>query len=442
MTARPTTLVESDQLAQAAVNVMRSEDFVPKGRRWPFPRVSKAHKDYDKAVQDITDRRRQTRENAVEQGILKERTSADGIFERAKSEAQATHDRKIADARKPFTETETEARTKRDAAIAAANRAYQETIEKADLIYRQEAVGVEEEFEAVMGVARSLHDQSYAALEIKRKGELAHVAKDLKTIPLEGPMRVVEDRQAWSPDDRRKALIAIIDMAGRDDFDHELVDICLQNVMGYVFQDRYLPLDAQQHRLMDANLLEALVELARRSPAKRPIVVKYMHNIVTQNPGHSSPTFIKHLTELYLATSVDTATIYVQDPIENEKTFELMRDSIADTLKLTPRRSQVPPPAGTVQTPLPEVADADDRDTPLIVKAPNAEITADVDLHDFIAMENDEAATAETPPEASSPAHESESRTGTETDNSTAMPELPSKRTVNRKKTPSPEGAT
>jgi hypothetical protein len=434
MTARPTTLVESDQLAQAAVNVMRSEDFVPKGsRRWPFPRVSKAYKDYDKAVQEITDRRRQTREKAVEQVILKERSSADAIFERAKAEAQATHDRKIAEARKPFTETETEARSKRDAAVAAANRAYQETIDKADQIYRKEAIGIEEEFEAVTGVARTLHDQSYAAVEAKRKADLAIVAKDLKTIPLEGPMRVVEDRQAWTPDERRKALIAIIDMAGREDFDDEMADICLQNVMGYVFQDRYLPADAQHHRLMDANLLEALVELARRVPGRRPIVVKYMHNIVTQNPGHSTPTFIKHLTELYLAASVDTATIYVQDPIENEKMFELMRDNIADTLKLTPRRSQVPPPAGNIHTPLPASSDpdADDRETPLIIKPPNAEITADVDIRDFIAVENEEAPHVEV--EAEKP----------EVGKKEGVPELPSKRAaISKKKTPSPEGAT
>src|SRR5205823_2933773 len=101
-----------------------------------------------------------------------------------------------------------------------------------------------------------------------------------------------------------------------------------QNVLGYVYQDRYLQPAKQQHRLMDANLLEALVDLARRSAEKRPTIVKYMADIVAQNPGHTSPAFIKSLTELYVIASADTKTLYHADLVENEKIVELMRGHI------------------------------------------------------------------------------------------------------------------
>ncbi|MEY4583462.1 MAG: hypothetical protein RL701_8165, partial [Pseudomonadota bacterium] len=71
MNTRSTTWVESDQLAQAAVNVLRNEELVPKNKRWPFSRVSKAYRDYDKAVQEITVRRREARERAVELTLRK-----------------------------------------------------------------------------------------------------------------------------------------------------------------------------------------------------------------------------------------------------------------------------------------------------------------------------------------------------------------------------------
>ena len=55
MTTRSTTLVESDQLAQAAATVLQTEDFIPRGKRWPFSRLSKAHRDYEKAVSEAAD---------------------------------------------------------------------------------------------------------------------------------------------------------------------------------------------------------------------------------------------------------------------------------------------------------------------------------------------------------------------------------------------------
>ena len=60
-------------------------------------------------------------------------------------------------------------------------------------------------------------------------------------------------------------------------------------------------------------------------------------------------------------------TRYARDTIENERIFDAMRELIADTLKLTPRRSQVPPPAA------------------------DAEITADLDPRDLLPPDNESA---------------------------------------------------
>jgi hypothetical protein len=393
MTTRPTTLVESDQLALAAASVLRNEDFVPKGKRWPFSRTSKAHRDYDKAVQEITARRREARENAVERKIKKARAEADALFERAKSEAQTAHAEKIAEAKKPYDEVEAQARSERDAAIAAANLAYQQTMEKVNQVYQQETATIEQKRDVVIADARAIHDDAYAAVDAAHKADLAQIAKDLKTIPLEGPMRIVEDREAWSPEERKKALIGIVDMAGEETLETEYADLCLRNVAGYIFQDRYLKPDAQHHRLMDATLLEALVDLAQRSPERRPSVVKYMYEIVAQTPGHSSPAFIKNLTELYVVASSDTLTAYADNPIANESIFETMRAHIADTLKLTPRRSQVPPPAANSGTPRePTSAKVeDDSKTPVMSRPLNADITADVNIGDLVLLDTDDA---------------------------------------------------
>ena len=394
--ARPTTLVESDQLAQAAVNILRNEDFVPRGKRWPFSRSSKAQRDYDKAVQEITTRRRTARQNSVEQAIKKALVEADATLERAKNAAEAEHKEKIAEARQPYSEKESKARNERDAAIAAANRAYQEAMDAANRLYDQEAAVLDQKRTALVSEAEATHDKAYASIEAKREAEAAQIAKDLKTIPLEGPMRVVEDRQAWSVEDRKKALIGIIDMAGREDHDTEYAELCLRSIAGYVFQDRFLKPDAQQHRLMDANLLEALVELARRTASKRPTVVRYMHSIVMQNPGHSSPAFIKGLTELYVIASTDTTSIYAQDPVENEQIFDTMRDQIADALKLTPRRSQVPPPASDATSTADASGSDDEHKTPVMTKSSDADITADVDFGDLFLLETGDSLGTET----------------------------------------------
>lgn len=401
MTTRSTTWVESDQLAQAAVHIIRNEGLVPTGKRWPFSRTSRAHREYDKAVQEITTRRREARHNAVEEKIKRERSNADAVLERATLEAQAAHDAKIAEARKPFNETESVARAVRDAAIEKANQEYARAIEQANRTFQQEAASLAQVRNVAVNEARASHNELYAALEEKRKAELAQIAKELRTIPLEGPMRVVEDREAWSVGERKKALVGLIDMAGREDFDAEYTDLCLRNVMGYVFQDRYLKPEHQHHRLMDANLLEALVDLARRTPEKRPIVVRYMHEIVTQNFGHSSPSFIKSLTELYVIASADTKTMYATDPEENERVVETMREHIADTLKLTPRRSQVPPaPTVSVSTRgAAAAADAgEDQKTPLMNRRSEQDITADVDVDDLVQIEGPEASEKSGPP--------------------------------------------
>jgi hypothetical protein len=395
MTARPTTLVESDQLAQAAANVIRSEAFVPKGRRWPFSRISKAHRDYYKAVQEITTRRREARENAVEQKIKKELADANAIFERARASAQTAHDDELAETKKPYDATETKARSERDAAIAAANLAYQKAVEEANATYLQEAAVIDRKRAAVIAEATAAHDESCTHIKAKSKTDLAQIAKDMKTIPLEGPMRIVEDRQAWASEERKKALIGIVDMAGQEELDAEYADLCLRNVADYVFQDRYLKPDAQHHRLMDVNLLEALVDLAGRTPDKRPTIVKYMHDIVVQNPGHTSPAFIRNLTELYVTASADTRTVYDDDPIQNEAIVESMRAHIADTLKLTPRRNQVPssPTADNVTAREAAPADfADDQKTPVVNRPFDVDITADVDLGDLFLLEASDTA--------------------------------------------------
>jgi hypothetical protein len=398
MTTRPTTLVESDQLALAAASVLRNEDFVPKGKRWPFSRTSKAHRDYDKAVEEISARRREARESAVERKTKKAKVEADTLFERAKTKANSAHSEKIAEAKKPYDEVEAQARSERDAAIAAANLAYQQAIEKANTIYQQESAAIDQKRDAFVAEAKVIRDEAYAAVEAERKNDLAQIAKDLKTIALEGPMRIVEDREAWSPEERKKALIGIIDMAGEETLEPEYADLCLRNVAGYVFQDRYLKPEAQHHRLMDANLLEALVDLAQRNAARRPTVVKYMYEIIVQNPGHSSPALIKNLTQLYVLASDDTLTSYAADPVENEKIFESMRAQIADAMKLTPRRSQVPPAAanGGGATREPTSADADDgQKTPVMARPTNADITTDVNIGDLLPAETDEAPRAD-----------------------------------------------
>jgi hypothetical protein len=382
MTERPTTLVESDQLAQAAANVIRSEAFVPKGKRWPLSRISKAHRDYYKAVQEITTRRRETRKSAVEQKTKKERADADAIFERARANGQSAHDAQIAEAKKPCDATETKARNERDAAVAAANRAYQKAVDEANAVYLQAAAVIDQQRDALLAEATSARDDSYSSIEEKAKTSLAQIARDMKTIALEGPMRIVEDRQAWSVKERKKALIGIVDMAGLDELEAEYADLCLRNVADYVFQDRYLKPDAQHHRLMDVNLLEALVDLAVRTPNKRPTIVKHMHDIVVQNPGHTSPAFIKNLTELYVTASADTRSVYAQDADDNEAVVETMRAHIADALKLTPRRSQVPPPSAdntVARENVPPLGPLD------------ADITADVDIGDLVLLETSEA---------------------------------------------------
>jgi hypothetical protein len=127
-----------------------------------------------------------------------------------------------------------------------------------------------------------------------------------------------------------------------------------------------------------------------------------MHEIVAQNTGHSSPAFIKSLTELYVVASSDTLTSYAENPIENETIFETMRAHIADTLKLTPRRSQVPPAAasgGAAREAAPAAAD-DDSKTPVMARPLDADITANVSIGDLLPIDADEVQHAGTAGEA------------------------------------------
>jgi hypothetical protein len=396
MTSRPTTLVESDQLAQAAVNILKTEDFVPKNSRWLFSKSSKAHKDYEKAVQDIAWRRRTARERAIDEKLKKERAEADAAFERTKIGAETEHNDKTAEARKPYDETESKARSERDAAIAAANLAYQQAIAAANRAFARESSVLDQKRDALIGEAKVARAELLAAIEAKRNAELLQLAEDLKTISLEGPMRVVEDREAWSLEDRKKALVGVVDMAGRTDVDAEYVDLCLRNVAGYVFQDRFLKPEAQHHRLMGTYVLEAMVDLARRAPDKRPTTIKYLHEIVVHNPGYTSAVFIRNLSELYVTASSDTETSYTQDPIENERIFDTMREQIADALKLTPRRSQVPPTAAENTLGLSPASNAGAVPQSSVPAPPiDPEITADLDARDLLPLEASSALGAE-----------------------------------------------
>jgi hypothetical protein len=399
MTTRSTTLVESDQLAQAAATVLQTEDFIPRGKRWPFTRTSKAHRDYDKSVQEITARRRRAREDALTKRTTKERSEVDGVFQTAEQGARGKHDEDLALARKPYDEIETKARVERDAAIAAANRAYQEAVEKADGVYQQEAATISKKRDDDIAAASSIRDEAYAAVESRHEADMAQIDKELRTVALEGLMRIVEDREVWSASERKKALVGMIGMAGREEADAEYTTLSLQNVAGYIFQDRYLPEDAQGHKLMDVTVLEGFVELAQRCAEKRPIIVKYLHDIVVHNPGHSSTTFIKSLTALYVAANEDADTVYVADPVENEKHFEEMLSHIADTLKLTPRRSQVHRGVGArentqAERELRQDEHDDDRNTPLFKQPSVADITADVNIDDLVSIEEQPAESA------------------------------------------------
>jgi hypothetical protein len=144
---------------------------------------------------------------------------------------------------------------------------------------------------------------------------------------------------------------------------------------------------------MDVNLLEALVDLAGRTPDKRPTIVKYMHDIVVQNPGHTSPVFIRSLTELYVTASADARTIYDDDPNQNEAIFETMRAHIADALKLTPRRNQVssPPADNVIARTAAPFGSGDDQKTPVVTRPFDRDITADVELGDLVLVEASEA---------------------------------------------------
>lgn len=390
MNTRSTTLVESDQLAQAAATVLQTEDFIPRGKRWPFSRLSKAHRDYEKAVQDITARRRKAREDALSKRTNKERSEVDALFQTAEQSARGKHDEDIAQAKQPYDAVETKARAERDAAIAAANRAYQKVVEEADRVYQQEAASISQQRDEAIAAARQVRDDAYTKVDAHHQADMQQIDKELKTVSLEGLMRIVEDREVWSPEDRKRALIGMIGMAGREDADSEYATLSLQNVAGYIFQDRYLPEGAQHHKLMDVNVIEGLVELAHRCPEKRPTIVKYLHDIVAHNPGHSSQTFIKNLTQLYVAASTDAESVYASDPVENEKHFEEMLSHIADTLKLTPRRSQVHRGVGGAlrePTQINRDQHDDDRNTPLFKQPSVADITADVNIDDLVQAE-------------------------------------------------------
>jgi hypothetical protein len=393
MTTRSTTLVESDQLAQAAATVLQTEDFIPREKRWPFSRLSKAHRDYDKAVQDITARRRNAREDALTKRTNKERGEADTAFQSAEQSARGKHDEDLAQAKQPFDAVETKARTVRDAAIAAANQAYQKVVEEADRVYRQEATAINQRRDDAIAGARTVREGVYAELELRHQADMAQIDKELKTVALEGLMRIVEDREVWSPEARKKALVGMIGMAGRDEADAEYATLSLQNVAGYIFQDRYLPESAQHHKLMDVSVIEGFVELAARCPEKRPTIVKYLHDVVAHNPGHSSPAFIKSLTQLYVIASTEADTMYAADPVENERVYDEMLSHLADTLKLTPRRNQVHRGLSALrdQTQIGPLQD-DDRNTPLFKQSTVADITADVNVDDLIQMDAEQPA--------------------------------------------------
>src|SRR5262245_52959866 len=169
MTSPPVSAIdERVQLAQAAVNILKNEELVPKGKRWPFPRSSKAHKDYERAVQDITSRRRAAREHAIDEQLRRERAAADATFERAKTDADATHRERMSQARKPYEETEATARSERDAAIAVANSVYQRAIDAANRVYQSQAAQIDQTRNSLIEDAKGAREAAHAAIDKKR----------------------------------------------------------------------------------------------------------------------------------------------------------------------------------------------------------------------------------------------------------------------------------
>jgi len=214
MTTRSTTLVESDQLAQAVVQVLRNDELVPKAKRWPFARVSKAYREYERALGDIAARRRDAREQAIQQALEQERVNLSDALARAEQAAQTAHDERLAKARKPYDEVEGKARAKRDAAIEKAEAAYREATAQAKRSLQEAQAELAQTRSAEIAQAQTEHAEACAALETKRVAEVESIEKELRTLPFEGLMRIVEDRQAWPREDRRKALIGLLDMAG------------------------------------------------------------------------------------------------------------------------------------------------------------------------------------------------------------------------------------
>lgn len=337
VTTRPTSSVESEQLAQAAAEVLQNEAFPDQRPGRSFSRPSKAQRDYDKVVREVVARRRWSREQALARHIEQEQAEAEATFLASERELQAKQEDELAQAAEPFDRMAAKARADCLAAIAAANKAYRQALADAEAGYRREAALVVQRHDAARARARSARDSARASIEARRQTELKQLETDLQTVSLEGLMRVCEDRAQQSPEIRRRALIALIEMAGKDDADARFVNVCLVNVAGYLFKEQYLPAREQHHRLMGPEVLETLARLAYRCQDRRPLIIRCLHDVVTQNPGHTSLEFIHSMTQLYMVVSTDSKTVYDRDPEQNAVRFDAMVAQISEILRLTPR---------------------------------------------------------------------------------------------------------
>lgn len=342
MSIRPTTLMEGDQLANASVALLQQQE----GERalrdphLPFSLPSKALREYQRAVRETIGRRRQAREVVLAEQAYQERCEIDAALREAELDADCAHAEELAEIAVPFGEMEAKARAERDAAIAAANRAYEQVVQEAARAYEREAAVVRQKRDLTLSQARALREEAIASIESRLQADKLQLEEELQLVPIEGLRHVIEDRANWSAHERGKALLALIELAGRADASVRFTSVCMEHLYSGILADCYLNAEpgAGGGKLMSAEVLEQLVALAHRSADKRPVIVKCLHDVVAQHPGVGSASFVESLAQLYVKVSTDTLSTYADDVRDNERILETMLTQIGETLKRTPRQ--------------------------------------------------------------------------------------------------------
>jgi len=339
MPTRPTTLVEGDQLAQAAMALLKDEESVELDPSLPFSVPSKAQREYDRAVREAIGRRRQAREVVLAERAFQERFEIDAALNDAQLDAEAAQADELAEISAPFKDVETQARAERDAAIAAAERAYQQIVDEAVKTYEREAAVVHDKHSGRIAQANALRDEAYASIDARLQSDRLHLDEELQLVSIEGLLFVTEDRTRWSPTERGKALLALIGLAARPDADLRFTEVCLEHLYSNILQECYGSGEATAGKLMSARLVEALASLAHRCVDKRAMVVKCLHDIVVQHPGVSSPGFIESLTKLYVKVSAQADADHQRGRREADDQRHTILAQISETLKRTTHAS-------------------------------------------------------------------------------------------------------